>query len=171
MGRPKAKNVIRDKSGKVRGEPEAAVKSVAWAYRAKDVPAKYVNDPLAGFTLGRLKLAKLIDQDEFNAGEDFAKLIRRHAYVHGYQIDRLVSPGFEMVSYGVACGDDLSEEAIANTKSAFKAAYSTLVSLGIRIATTTYDICLERIPAGSITEVDLTDLGKGLRALSKQNKR
>src|SRR3989442_641811 len=117
-GRNRKPNVIRDARGKSRGEP-AMVHPETVADRLRElrhdgVPARDRNaalDALAGFTLGRLLLRNRADpgdpgsvnEQQYNAGQEWAKLVRRHAAIMGYALGSPKSPSFVLVGSGLSC--------------------------------------------------------------------
>ena len=116
-GRRRKQNAIRDRTGKSRGEPDTIAPEVL-AVRARDlmrdnVSPAHANDALAGFTLGRLLLRNRADrsdpgsitQRQYDAGDDWSKIVRAHARVMGYSLSR-PSPSFVMVGTGFSCASD-----------------------------------------------------------------
>src|SRR5215470_10875600 len=110
-GRRRKPNVIRDLRGKSRGEPEGVHPETIAArlreLRREGVPVQDRQgalDALAGFTLGRLLLRNRADpgdpgsinEQQYNAGHEWAKLVRRHAALMGYALGTPKSPSFVM---------------------------------------------------------------------------
>src|SRR5262245_6781547 len=117
MSRKRKPNVLRDRKGKSRGEPEAVAAEVL-AVRARDltsdnISAEHAQDALAGFTLGRLLLRGRADpsnpgsitQAQYDAGDEWSQIVRAHARVMGYSLS-CPSPSFVMVNSGLSCATD-----------------------------------------------------------------
>lgn len=173
-GRKRHKGVARFPCGKSRGEPEHAIKAVAWAYRAREVGEARKNDPLAGFTLGLLRLRGPqdpggISEAQFEAGWQYACIATRHASIMGYSIGSPKSPGFEMVAGGISVKEEPKEEVILRVRRQFTECYDALTGEGTRVAAVTYDVCVDRMSFVALQsdEAALGNLKVGLNALGR----
>jgi hypothetical protein len=187
-GRPPKKGVSRFPGGKVREEHEHVVKSVVWAQRAREVGEEHKDNALAGFTLGRLRLIGRanenakgstpidpagISAEQYDAGWQYGVIVRRHSMVMGYALGTPKSPGFEMVAGGTSLASEPDQEIILRTRRKFSDCYRALMDAGnhlqqgTRVATITYDVCLERVPFSELDEARLGNLKIGLNALAR----
>src|SRR5690242_15493668 len=107
-GRPRDPEVIRDRSGKSRGRPDqihpetlairerqlrqdGIILSFNKTELGREVLKRTAEDRLSGFTLGRLLLRYrqdksdpgAISENQFEAGESWHRIVRRHAAIHG----------------------------------------------------------------------------------------
>ncbi len=134
MGRPRKVGVRRDANGKSRGEiggihPETiAVRErelrkdgiILHQMRfngVSEVPTSTATDAKAGFTLGRLLLfheqgdvIRGINRKQYEAGDYWASLCRRHSAVMGYSLG-IKSPTLGQVN-GLSTTDPLEETVI-----------------------------------------------------------
>lgn len=181
-GRPKKPNVVRDRTGKSRGEIERVDPAVL-AVRARHlmeegISGAHASDALAGFTLGRLLLRYRTDktdpsgvsQEQYDAGDLWCKIVHRHAAVMGYKL-RTKTPSFIMVSGGLSCGDEPDQEAIIQIRRRFSDCYNALTAVcrdhGIRVRDVTYGVCVENWPMNALYERDYGDLKIGLNVLGR----
>lgn len=108
-GGPKRKtNVVRDASGRSRGEIIDLSVVLAQPHRRWSSNPR---DQLLGYPLGRLYVQNYIDRDQLEAGDEWAALVRAHARILGIPVGSPKSPMTEMVSGGfyhweTAQGDD-----------------------------------------------------------------
>lgn len=180
-GRPRKTTVRRDARGKSRGEPPDLVRSVVLAYRTREVGKLHAGDPLAGFTLGRLLLRHRTDRTDpsgvtelqYNAGETWANIVRRHARIMGYSLDQPKALQFERIG-GVDCSEPPSDQEVAKTRDDFRLCYDALMAAcqipeagGLRIRDVTYGVCVENWPANRLTMPDYGCLRLGLNALAR----
>jgi hypothetical protein len=182
MGRPLKPNVIRDRSGKSRGEAlrvDPAVLAVRARHLMADgISGEHAADALAGFTLGRLLLRYRTDhtdpsgisQAQFDAGDTWCKIVHRHAAIMGYKL-RTKTPSFIMVSGGLSCGDEPDEETILRVRRQFSDCYNFMASAakdhGRRVIDVTYGVCVENWPMNALYERDYGDLKIGLNTLGR----
>ena len=181
-GRKRKVNVVRDGRGKSRGEGPQDIIAEALAYRKRDllrdgVKPEHALDALAGFTLGRLLLRHRadpsdpgsIDQDQYNAGEAWARLVRRHAAIMGYTLSPPKSPSFVMVASGLSCEAEPSQSEVFAVRRRFSDCYSALMEAcrmhGLAVRDITYAVCLDNRPVESLTREDYGNLRVGLNAL------
>lgn len=155
LGRKRKTNVIRDKSGKSRGEPHEVAPEVL-AVRERNlrelgVPltferkeqtpqgwAMIVNrtatDRLSGFTLGVLLLRHRSDpgnpgsisQVQYDAGEAWTRIVHRHAAIMGYSLTT-PSPSFAMVGGGRGIGLDPEDEVVQRIRRQWRECYDALM--------------------------------------------
>jgi hypothetical protein len=190
-GRRRNKHALRDANGKSRGESPEMIRAVALSYRARDVGWAAAGDPLAGYTLGRLFLRYqrsgfqdpgAIDERQFNAGQRYANLIRRHAGLMGLSLGNPKSQGFELVASGLSCAQEADDETVLKVRRQWNDCYRALMEAGRqfelgpegiksrtrqRVATLTYDVCLDRVSAETLTRSDIGLLRIGLNTLAK----
>src|SRR5437763_3392060 len=130
-GRKLNADVIRDARGKSRGEP-IGVHPETLEVRMRDLRRDGLRlrkredalDALSGFTLGRLLLRHRADpsdpgsvnEQQYDAGAEWAKLARRHAAIMGYAHGSPASPSFVMVGSGVSCAAPPSEAEILTVR-------------------------------------------------------
>jgi hypothetical protein len=179
MGRRRKPGVIRDASGKSRGERPDDIMSVVLAQRYRVVEPRDAKNSLAGSTLGRMLLAhqrrgyddpQAITQKQFEAGEAFAAAVRRHAAVMGYSISR-PSPSFQMVGTGVSCRPEPDEDVIMAAKRRFSECYNALMKAGVdtregvAVALIVYAVCVQERALESLSRHDIGNLRVGLNAL------
>jgi hypothetical protein len=190
-GRKPKSDVSRFPCGKVREENPESVIAVAVAHRVRD-GVKYEDavvrdertrqvvgaNPLAGFTLGRLYQrgraddAGGISRAQYEAGCMYAQIVHQHAAIMGYSLGSPKSPGFESVG-GVSLRPEPDEEVILRARRKFSDCYRALMDVGkelgvgTRVATITYDACLDRATFVSlqVDEAALGNLRAGLNAL------
>lgn len=186
-GRPRKPNVLRDRSGKSRGEPEV-VDATRLDYRVRDLrraglkeqdAIENANSALAGFTLGVLLLRHQVncnDPDsihpaQYRAGHSFARIVREHARITGYSLSRPRSPSFVMVSFGVSCADPPSAEEVAKIRDDYRLCYDGLAAAskdhGPNVQYATYAVCVENRPISALTTADYGALRIGLNVLAR----
>jgi hypothetical protein len=185
-GRKRKLNVIRDARGKSRGEPEI-VHPETIAARLRDlhrdgVPARDRQDALdalAGFTLGRLLLRNRADpgdpgsinEQQYNAGQEWAKLVRRHAAIMGYALGSPKSPSFVLVGSGLSCAEEPDEEDIIRVRRQWSDCYRVLMEVckthGLAVRDITYAVCIDNRGIEFLTPSDYGNLRVGLNTLAK----
>lgn len=183
-GRKRKTNVMRDRQGKSRGERPQDIIAEALAYRKRDlqrdgIKPEHALDALAGFTLGRLLLRHRadpsdpgsIDQEQYNAGEAWSRLVRRHAAIMGYSLGTPKSPSFLMVASGLSCEAEPDQAEILGVRRRFSDCYTALMDAcrvhGLAARDVTYAVCLDNRPMESLTRDDYGHLRIGLNALKK----
>ena len=159
-GRKRKPNVERDHRGKSRGERSQDLMADALAYRRRDllragISPEHALDALSGFTLGRLLLRHRADSSDpgsineaqFNAGETWAKLVRRHAAVMGYALGTPKSPSFVMAASGLSCLAGPAETEISSVRRHFANCYGALMDAckmhGLGVRDITYAVCVD----------------------------
>jgi hypothetical protein len=148
-------------SGKSRGEPEDAVRSVALAYRAKEIEtagigdyiarearhrdrrtaASPLADPLNGFSLGLLRQRQKasredptgITQTQYDAGEKWANLCRQHALIMGYSLGSARSPLLTLSPAGQSCVKEPDEAVILEVRRQWSDCYRALMDTGVAL--------------------------------------
>ena len=191
-GRPRSPDVLRSKSGKSLGPP-AVIHPETLAVRerqlaedgiilsfekielGREVQKRTAEDRLSGFTLGKLLLRYRqdkgnpggISEAQFEAGETWHRIVRRHASIHGYKLS-IKSPSFAMVSFGQG-GDEPDDETIKHVREQFKACYDAIMEAcerhGIAVRNIIYGVVIEDWPTSRLAEVDYGHLREGLNAL------
>jgi hypothetical protein len=160
-GRKRKPGVRRSVSGKSRGEPEDAVRSVALAYRAKEIEtagigdyivrearhrdrrteASPLADPLNGFSLGLLRQRQKasredptgITQTQYDAGEKWANLCRQHALIMGYSLGSARSPSLTLSPAGQSCAQEPDEAVIFEVRRQWSDCYRALMDTGVAL--------------------------------------
>lgn len=169
-GRPRNEDAIRDSKGKSRGEAVESVVATALAPMLRSGithQEAFIRDSRTGevigtnqdvgHVLGKLKLLGSSDPGgisvaQYETGMLYAQLTRRHASIMGYSTGSTKSPSFTMVSGGLTCKSEPDDEVILKCRREFSDCYRVLMDIGVqtrqnvRIATTTYDVCLDRFP-------------------------
>ena len=179
-GKPRRNNVVRDTDAdsKSRGERPEDVVAVAMCYRTREVGPKDALDPLAGFTLGKLLLRGRVDpsdpgsisQDQYEAGEAWAKLCRLHSQIHGYSLGPK-SPSTDMIGQGLSCIKEPDKETIIQIRRKWEDCYNSLMeacrSHGLKVRNITFSVCVENIEIGALGTSDFGLLRIGLNAVGK----
>jgi hypothetical protein len=185
-GRRRKPNVIRDAMGKSRGEPDG-VHPDSIAVRLRELRRDGVPvqdrqgalDALAGFTLGRLLLRNRADpgdpgsinEQQYDAGQEWAKLARRHAAIMGYALGPPKSPSFVMVGAGLSCAEEPDKAAIAAVRRQWSDCYRALMdecrSHGLAVRDIVYAVCIDNRNINSLSATDFGNLRIGLNALVK----
>jgi len=185
-GRRRKVNVIRDTGGKSRGEPQI-VHPETIAVRLRElrrcgVPVRDRHaalDALAGFTLGRLLLRHRADvsdpgsinEQQYDAGQEWAKLVYRHAIVMGYSLGSPKSPSFILVGAGLSCAQEPNEQEIIMVRRRWSDCYRALMETckthGLAVRDITYAVCIENRSIDLLTPADYGNLRIGLNALAK----
>jgi hypothetical protein len=188
-GRKRKKHAIRDRRGKSRGEPESIAPEVL-AARARallddKVSPEHAKDALAGFTLGRLLLRNRADrsdpgsitQKQYDAGDDWSRIVRAHARVMGYGLSR-PTPSFVMIGSGLSCAADPAEDEVMRIRRKYSDCYRALIDAGmvfkdrrkvtgIEVAMICWDVCIDNRPISTLSAADYGNLRAGLNALAK----
>lgn len=176
--------MVRDCHGKSRGERLQDIIAEALAYRKRDllrdgIKPEHALDALAGFTLGRLLLRHRadpsdpgsIDEEQYNAGEAWGRLVRRHAAIMGYSLSTPKSPSFLMVAGGLSCEAEPDQTEILGVRRRFSDCYSALMEAcrmhGLAVRDVTYTVCLDNRSLETLTRDDYGHLRIGLNALKK----
>ncbi len=185
-GRKRKPNVIRDARGKSRGEPEM-VHPETVRVRMRELrrdgvfPSSRAEalDALSGFTLGRLLLRHRADpsdpgsinDQQYDAGQQWAKIVRRHAAVMGYALGSPQSPSFLMVGSGLSCAEEPTEEEIMRVRRQWWDGYRGVMEVckthGLGVRDITYAACIENRSLETLTPADYGNLRIGLNALAK----
>jgi len=182
MSRPRKSDVLRDASGRSRGEPAHLVRAVALAQRARYVGAENADNPLASHALGRLRLRFQshgpadpcsISAEQYEAGERYATIASQHAAVMGYATGVPQSAPLEIAGAGAACREEPDEDQVQRIRKLFTDCHRVLIEAGraigqgVKVALVTYDICLDRRAMETLTAQDLGNLKVGLNALAR----
>jgi hypothetical protein len=188
-GRRRKQNVIRDHTGKSRGELDTIAPEVL-AMRARDlmrdnISPVHAGDALAGFTLGRLLLRHRADRSDpgsitpqqYDAGDDWSRIVRAHARVMGYSLNR-PSPSFVMVGTGLSCASDPEQGEVLRIRRKYSDCYAALIeagmafkgrgqATGMEVAMICWDVCISNRPISTLSAADYGNLRAGLNALAK----
>jgi hypothetical protein len=184
FGRKRKPNVIRDAGGKSRGEPDG-VHPETIAVRLRElrrdgVPVRDCQgalDALAGFTLGRLLLRNRADpgdpgsvnEQQYDAGQEWAKLVRRHAAIMGYGLGPPQSPSFVMAGSGPSCAAEPGAAEIMAVRRQWSDCYRALMDVcrthGLAVRDIVYAVCVENRNINSLSPRDFGNLRIGLNAL------
>ncbi len=185
MARPRKKNVQRSASGKSRGE-KAEIAPEVLAVRIREnkrhgLELDSPGDALAGFTLGVLLLRNRQDksnpgsitQAQYDAGDRWASIVRRHANIMGYELKRgagqVKSPSFSMVGGGKNTSPEPSDDKIAEARDQFRITYDAIMAVcrdhGIAVRDILFAVCVDNRPVLELSEADYGNLRLGLNAL------
>jgi hypothetical protein len=182
MSRPRKTDVVRDASGRSRGEPPHFVRAVALAQRARHVGAEHADNPLASHALGRLRLRFQthgpqdpcsISPEQYDAGERYAAIASQHAAIMGYATGIPQSAPLEVAASGMACREEPDDDEVLRVRRLFSDCYRVLmeagraIGQGVKVALVSYDICLDRRAMETLTAQDLGNLKVGLNALTR----
>lgn len=149
--KPKA-NVVRDGTGKSRGETVESIMAVALAqpHRAA-LPEKYRHDALAGHPLGWLKLKGKITPAEYQAGQRYAEIVSRYrAAIGAPNPDTQIRP---------AGAEEMSRDEYRRRKAAYDAAFECIGVHRLQVE-------VARVAVHQRPWVDFLALQDGLRLLA-----
>jgi hypothetical protein len=180
-GRKRKINVIRDESGKSRGEIFNPSAIYAQPHR-RDL--KHPDATEAGYPLGRLRLNRLIDASQLRAGNEYAAVVYAYARTMGIPLGSPRSSSMnECISSGFYAweGDRINidqEEAykrIRKVKDRYDACHKTLAELskmhgrGNKIFSALREVCIQEAEEkGLWSDPDkIGDLRLGLNAIHK----
>ena len=193
MARPRKLGVKRDEKGKWRGyaihpetiavrERQLAHDGIILKFEAfesgRRVEKRTADDRLSGFTLGRLYLRHRqdktdpsgISEEQMNAGEAWASLVRRHAAIMGYSVS-LKTPSLLMISGSSAPSADPDEETILYVRRRWSDCYNLLMEVcrdhGLTVRDVVYGVCVENWPISALGEKDFGNLRMGLNAIGR----
>lgn len=189
-GRPHKPGVMRSPSGKSLGESPEEAMGTALRKRVMDVGlenavvrdqrsgAIVASNALSGFTLGRLFQEGAISREQYEAGEEWAKLIHRHAAIMGYEVKRSPKSASYIMIGGQSCAPDPDAETIARVREKFRRSYDALMDVcrvytikgykpGWNIADTVYRVCVENVSTRALGAREYGNLRVGLNALGK----
>jgi len=190
-GRKKKINVVRDSSGKSRGEAFDLNFHLNQPHRREFMPVfvgrnldhtepKLINQ--AGYPLGRLRIASAITGEQLRAGNEFNSLVRLYGRLNGIAIG---SPKSGSMSERIASGfgprssDDITvvekEREHQDVSDLYNACYTSLAVLeqahgtGNRIRKVLRDICIVEQDEGPMwrDNASLGNLRLGLNCLAK----
>lgn len=192
MSRPRKTNVRRDASGKSRGEYEGIhPETIAVRERelrkdgivlqfkrfdgVKEVNKSTATDAKAGFTLGRLLLfyeqgdrERGISPNQYNAGDYWSGLCRRHAQIMGYSLG---PRSFDIGAINGLSTQEPLQEIVDYVRAQWKGCFEALQGLGcshgLRPLKLAFGVCVENWPVGSLNETDFGCLRIALNTLEK----
>lgn len=186
-GRKRKIEVVRDKNGISRNsryiEKQYYAQTLArrgYELESLGLKPEHAGNPLAGFTLGRLYLLHQqsaedpmgISEVQYNAGNMWAGIVHDHARIMGYKLS-VKSPAFVMVSAGVSCATDPTQEEVDRVRSKWKASYDALMEacreldMGLRARDVTYGVCVENWPMKFLTMDDIGKLRTSLNYIGR----
>lgn len=186
-GRKRKIEVVRDKNGISRNSRYIEKQYYAQTLARRGIDLEYdrlkpehAGNPLAGFTLGRLFLLHQqsaedpfgISEPQYNAGNMWAAIVHEHARLMGYKLS-VKSPGFHLVSAGVSCSTEPTQEEIDRIRSRWKASYDALMEscreldMGLRARDVTYGVCVENWPIRIISPEDVGKLRTSLNYIGR----
>ena len=177
-GRPRKSNVIRDASGKSRGEIVDLTAMLNQPHRRGF--GDNSKSELLGYPLGRLRMTNAVSELQHRVGNEWALLVRQYAGTMGMPVGQPRSgsalEGSQAVGYSFSGGDGLmgsedEERRISGLRSRYSGCFEALMQVGQSlgrgrsVAIATRKVCLEeRYP----TDYELGDLRIGLNALAKE---
>lgn len=186
-GRKRKIEVVRDKNGISRNsryiEKQYYAQTLArrgYELESLGLKPEHAGNPLAGFTLGRLYLLHQqssedpmgISEVQYNAGNMWAGIVHDHARIMGYKLS-VKSPAFVMVSAGVSCATDPTQEEVDCVRSKWKASYDALMEacreldMGLRARDVTYGVCVDNWPMKFLTMDDIGKLRTSLNYIGR----
>jgi hypothetical protein len=136
-------------------------------------------DPLAGFTLGRLLLRHRasphdpgsIDEQQYEAGQQWAALVYRHAAIMGYSIASPQSPPLLLLPRGTSCRPDPSARTVKRVRRLWSNCHRALTEVceihGDAVRDIIYAVCIENRGIERLKPADYGNLRVGLNALAK----
>ena len=180
MSRPRKKNVFREANGR---ESRSIIDPAVLATRARHleeegISGEHAKDALAGFTLGRLLLRWRADpgnpgginQEQYDAGDAWASIVRRHGAIMGYRLN-IHTPSFVMVGGGRDSTPEPEEETILHVRRQWRECYAAIIKAcgthGMRVRDVTYGVCIENWKIETLTQDDYGHLRTGLNALAR----
>lgn len=188
-GRPPKQNVIRDSSGKSRGEifdpnfffRQPHRRGIVEVMGEKGIDHTIPrNVALAGFPLGRLRLSGLISADQLRAGSDYAAVVRSYARQNNIPTGSTKSGSLsEFVGGGFYLWENDSvgptPDEIDLTKNRYNKCHETLAELGRmhgrgrNILIVMREICVAEVEERALwhDQSRLGDLRLGLNAVQK----
>lgn len=89
------------------------------------------SDPRAGYAHGRLRIGGAITQRQFDAAEAFTRRAVAYMQIITGSLPRFPSPSAEMVSQGIACAPDVTDERIAAIRSDYAEIQDALADGGL----------------------------------------
>jgi hypothetical protein len=184
MGRPKLKGVKRDKAtGRSRGLSPDEVTAVAFNARIRRVgPSAIVTDirtggkwanAKSGYSLGILNLWGHVSDTQHDTGIKYANMVYRYCALRGLPLPTPKSPSIVLVSAGQACRDEPDDDQVLRARRQHSDARAALLLAGMaigqgsRVNGITFAVCIEDIPAESLSEADIGNLRVGLNALGR----
>lgn len=177
-GRPRKTNVIRDASGKSRGEIVDFSVVLNQPHR-RDVSGKNAKSELLGYALGRLRFYDKISEDQLRAGNEWALLVRDFAADQGLPVGSPRSGSLLTDSHGPAYAFSRDEATHAAGRSQnrsvslcarYSECFETMAQLGRtlgvgrKILIAMREVCIQdRDPQ----EWQIGDLRSGLNAMAR----
>jgi hypothetical protein len=193
VARPRKLHVKRDRNGKSRGEPlqihpetlavrerqlteDGIVLEFKRVEGHREVVKHTAEDSKAGTTLGRLLLRRQqgdfacsISQEQFDAGDAWAALCRRHASIMGYSL------GPHAASFEIGGGRSTHEpleETVLYVRRKWSDCYNLLMYAcqqhGLGVRNVTFGVCIENWPISALYQnFGIADLRIGLNAIAR----
>lgn len=184
VGRKRKPDAVRDESGvsrehekRQRADYESRLAARGAKLKSEGINPDNANLGLSGFTLGKLflrwKTCKTdpgaISAQQYQSGERFARVCRRHQAVMGYSSEiRLLSAANATIKRG--SGVEPTEDEISDVREEFRACYDALAvqSRSTRgVQELVYGVCIDNRAVDTLTLTDYGNLREGLNALCK----
>ena len=112
-----------------------------------------------------------INEQQYNAGQEWAKLVRRHAMIMGYALGTPKSPSFVLIGAGLSCTEGPDEAEIIAVRRQWSDCYRALMDVcrthGLAVRDIVYAVCIDNRNINSISATDFGNLRIGLNALVK----
>lgn len=156
-GRPRKTNVVRDASGKSRGEIVDFSVVLNQPHR-RGVSKEHRKSELLGYALGRLRFIGEISEDQLRAGNEWAELVRSYAATIGLphgspQSGSLLSdsgkPAYSFSRDEATHDADSEQKRSASLKSRYDECYETMIqightlSVGRKVLIVTRQVCIQ----------------------------
>lgn len=177
-GRPRKTNVVRDASGKSRGEIVDFSVVLNQPHR-RAAPKEHRKSELLGYALGRLRFVDQISEDQLRAGNEWAQLVRSYAATIGLphgspRSGSLLSdsgkPAYSFSRDEATHDAESEQKRSASLKSRYDDCFETMAQLGRslgvggKILIVTRKVCIEdRDPQ----PWEVGDLRSGLNAMAR----
>jgi len=112
-----------------------------------------------------------ITQEQYEAGQEWARIVHRHAAIMGYSL-RVKSPNLHFSSPGEGGGRELEDDEIAKIRRAYRNAYNALARAaqdhGHVVQIVTWSVCVDNIPISDLTPQRVSKLRIGLNSLANK---
>lgn len=184
VGRKRKSGIVRDESGvsrehekRQRLDYESRLAARGAKLLSEGINPDNANLGLSGFTLGKLFLRwkadkgdpGAISREQYQAGDRFARVCRRHQAVMGYSSEiRLLSASNATIRRG--SGIEPTQSEVDDAREDFRACYDALAvqSRSTRgVQELVYGVCIDNRPVDTLTLTDYGNLREGLNALGK----
>src|SRR5262249_25442897 len=110
-------------------------------------------------------------EQQYNAGQEWAKLVRCHAVIMGYALGTPKSPSFVQVGAGHSCTEEPDEADIISVRRQWSDCYRVLMDVcrthGLAVRDIVYAVCIDNRNINSLSATDFGNLRIGLNSLAK----